>query len=139
MHLTLYADGGSRGNPGPAAAGAVLVDGAGAIIARLKSYLGETTNNQAEYAALILGLERALALGATDVTIRMDSKLVIEQISGRYKIKHPAMKPLAARVFALLGRLSCWRAEHVYREVNTDADALVNAVLDARGHAKHMF
>jgi ribonuclease HI len=101
--VVLYADGGSRGNPGPAGYGAVVLSADGAqVLAERAAYLGRATNNVAEYSGLIAGLEAARDLGAARVAVRMDSKLVIEQLSGRWQVKHPDMKPLAARASELL-------------------------------------
>ncbi len=130
--LTLFADGGSRGNPGPAAAGAVLYDDSKQIIARLKSDLGLTTNNQAEYAAVILGLKKALELKATTVEIKLDSKLIVEQLAGRWKIKDLAMRKCAEKAHAYLEKLASWSIHHIPREQNTEADALVNEILDVK-------
>ena len=93
--MILYADGAARGNPGPAGAGAVLLDEDGTVVAELTLALGRATNNVAEYSALILGLEEAKRLGANAIDVRMDSKLVVEQLSGRWRTKHPGLIPLA--------------------------------------------
>ena len=130
--LVVEADGGSRGNPGPAGYGAVVRDAAsGDVLAELSESLGTTTNNVAEYAGLIAGLETAgdLAPGA-DVHVRMDSKLVVEQMSGRWQIKHPALQPLASRASAAARRLGRVRYEWVPRARNTHADRLANQAMD---------
>ena len=127
--VLIEADGGSRGNPGPAAYGAVLKDAdTGEVIAEEGTRIGVASNNVAEYSGLIAGLEAALELGATAVTVRMDSKLVVEQMSGRWKIKHPDMKPLAreASRLAPFGTTYTW----VPREQNRHADRLANEALD---------
>ena len=130
--LIVEADGGSRGNPGPAGYGAVVRDAAsGDVLAELSESLGTTTNNVAEYAGLIAGLETAgdLAPGA-DVDVRMDSKLVVEQMSGRWQVKHPALQPLASRASAAARRLGRVTYEWVPRARNTDADRLANQAMD---------
>jgi probable phosphoglycerate mutase len=139
MKLILYADGGSRGNPGPAAAGAVLLNEQGEIIARLKSDLGPATNNQAEYAAVIIGLTRALGLSAVEVQVFLDSKLIVEQLSGRWKIKDLKIKKLAERAHTLLAQFQSWKFQHIPREKNSAADALVNEILDAKCGPKKVF
>ncbi|MFH8785358.1 bifunctional RNase H/acid phosphatase [Streptomyces roseoverticillatus] len=126
------ADGGSRGNPGPAGYGAVVLDAAtGEALAEAAEYIGTATNNVAEYRGLIAGLEAAKALDpAAEVQVRMDSKLVVEQMSGRWKIKHPDMRPLAARARALFpaGQVAY---EWIPREENKHADRLANEAMDA--------
>lgn len=130
MRATLYADGGARGNPGPAAGAAVLVDEAGDVVAERAQYLGTATNNVAEYTGLILGLEEAKRLGVTSLDVRLDSLLVVQQMRGLWKIKHPGLRPLALRAGALLAEFPERTVEHVRREQNTLADALVNRALD---------
>lgn len=128
--LTLRVDGGARGNPGPAAAGFVLQGPAGEHVAAGGRCLGVTTNNVAEYEALIWGVETALAHGATELDIFADSQLVVRQIEGKYKVKHPNMKPLHLKAVTLLSRMSRWSITHVLRAENVSADALVNEALD---------
>ncbi len=135
VKLTLFADGGSRGNPGPAASGAVLTDAAGTIVKEVGTYLGSTTNNVAEWNGVISGLEAALALGATEVVVRLDSELVVKQLTGVYRVKHPNMIPLHARAKTLLRRFAHVDIAHVPRKENAAADAVVNAVLDANANA----
>jgi ribonuclease HI len=127
---TLYADGGARGNPGPAGSGAVLLDERGRVIAELMRSLGVATNNVAEYTGLIIGLEEALRRGIDELDVRMDSLLVVQQMNGRWKIKHPGLKPLALRAGELLARFPTRTIEHVPREQNSLADALVNRAID---------
>jgi probable phosphoglycerate mutase len=127
---TLYADGGARGNPGPAGSGAVLLDEKGDVIAERMRSLGHATNNVAEYTALIMGLEEALRRGIDELDVRMDSLLVVQQMKGLWKIKHPGLKPLALRAAELLARFPKRTIEHVPRERNTLADALVNRAID---------
>jgi len=136
MKLTIFADGGSRGNPGPAASGAVVTDEGGTVVREIGTYLGVTTNNVAEWTGLITGLQAALELGATEVVVRMDSELVIKQLSGVYRVKHPNMIPLHAQAKALLRKFGRADIAHVPRKQNAAADAVVNAVLDARGLAR---
>ncbi len=130
--LTINTDGGARGNPGPAAIGVVIRDEAGEVIFEHGSYIGETTNNIAEYSALIKALETARDLGADEVKINMDSELIVKQMLGQYKIKQPALQELAAQVIKLLKSFSQYSFSHVRREFNKDADAMVNQALDAR-------
>lgn len=133
VKVIVEADGGSRGNPGPAGYGAVVVDAAtGEVLAERQGGLGVATNNVAEYQGLIAGLTAALELGATDVDVRMDSKLVVEQMSGRWKVKHPAMKPLALEAAGLVRRLGSVRFAWVPRSQNARADALANQAMDAQ-------
>ncbi len=129
--IVIYTDGGARGNPGPAAAGFVIYVDGNAIEG--KKYLGERqTNNWAEYEAVSLALEKAVESGLSgrNVTVRMDSKLVVEQISGNWKIKEITLKPQAAKAHVLLKEFKTWRFEYVPREQNKVADRLVNEALD---------
>lgn len=126
----LYADGAARGNPGPAGAGALLLDAQGDVLAELAKDLGHATNNVAEYQALILGLEEARRKGIAEIEVRMDSLLVVRQMQGLWKIKHPGLKPLALRAAALLREFPHHRIEHVPREENSRADALANLGID---------
>ncbi|HMR55528.1 MAG TPA: ribonuclease HI family protein [Candidatus Doudnabacteria bacterium] len=128
--LFLSTDGGARGNPGPAALGFVITDESGAVVVERGRYLGETTNNVAEYSALIDGLTAALELGATEMVIKMDSELIVKQMSGEYKIKQPHLQELAKQVRALLAQFTTYRFEHVLREFNKAADAQVNIAID---------
>ena len=127
--VLVEADGGSRGNPGPAGYGALVRDAAtGQLLAERAASVGRATNNVAEYGGLIAGLSAAVDLDPGEVEVRMDSKLVIEQMAGRWKIKHPSMKPLALRASALRPARVRWT--WVPRAENKRADALVNAALD---------
>ena len=128
--VEIYCDGARRGNPGPASAGAVLLGEGGEVLAEISERLGTATNNEAEYAALIFALRKALELGAGTVSIKADSQLVIRQLTGQYKVKHPGMKLRHAEAMALLKRLPGWSATHVPRELNAHADKLANAALD---------
>src|ERR1035437_5922655 len=131
LNVEIYCDGASRGNPGQASAGAVLLDlGTGKIVAEVSERLGVATNNEAEYVALLLALKEAKRLGAQTVSIKADSQLVIRQLIGQYKVKHPEMKRRHAEALALLSGFSRWSASHVPREQNSRADALANAALD---------
>jgi ribonuclease HI len=131
VKVVVHVDGGARGNPGPAAAAAVVSDLDGTVLDEATETLGETTNNVAEYRGLLLGLARARALGATEVEVVNDSELVAKQVNGEYKVKHPAMKPLHAEALATLGAFGAWSIRSVPRAQNADADALVNQALDA--------
>jgi ribonuclease HI len=131
VKLVVHVDGGSRGNPGPAAAAAVLSTPDGDVVDEASVVLGTATNNVAEYRGLLLGLERAKALGATEVEVVNDSELVAHQINGRYKVKHPDMKPLYAEAIAALRGFTAWKVRPVPRAQNAAADALVNQALDA--------
>jgi broad specificity phosphatase PhoE/ribonuclease HI len=131
-HVLVEADGGSRGNPGPAGYGAVVKDAAtGEVLAERQAFLGVVTNNVAEYSGLIAGLAAATELGASTVDVRMDSKLVVEQMSGRWKIKHPSMQPLAAEARELAAGFSRVRYEWIPRAENAHADKLANEAMDA--------
>lgn len=130
MKAILFADGAARGNPGPAGSGAVLLDEDGHVIAELTRHLGHATNNVAEYTALIIGLEEAQRRGIDDIDIRMDSMLVVRQMQGAWKVKHPNMKPLALRAGELLASFPRRTIEHVPREENLIADALSNKAID---------
>ncbi|MDX8036996.1 bifunctional RNase H/acid phosphatase [Lentzea sp. BCCO 10_0856] len=132
MKVIVEADGGSRGNPGPAAYGAVVRDKlSGETVAERKGFLGVATNNVAEYQGLIAGLLAARELGAETVDVRMDSKLVVEQMSGRWKIKHPSMQPLAKEAQALARDFQKVTYEWIPRERNRQADRLANEAMDA--------
>ncbi len=137
MQFTLYADGGSRGNPGPSGAGAVVFDTFGKRVVEVSDYLGIATNNIAEYEAVMRGLKALLAsypedfIKAAPLTIRMDSKLVIEQLKGNYKVKHPNLVPRYLELKNLITRsFGTVLYEHVYRDNNKDADALANEAMD---------
>src|SRR5918997_5316392 len=134
--VVVEADGGSRGNPGPAGYGAVVRDAdTGEVLAERAESIGRATNNVAEYRGLIAGLEAAAELGASEVEARMDSKLVVEQMCGRWQIKHPGLRPLAAQAAGLVGRFAAVRFSWIPRERNRHADALANAAMDAAAGA----
>ncbi len=132
MKLLLHVDGGARGNPGPAAIGVVIARD-GEVVDEMAERIGVTTNNVAEYQALLRGLQRARALGATEVDIVGDSELIAKQLTGVYKVKHPAMKALHAEALRALASFERWQIRTVPRAENAAADALVNAALDAAG------
>jgi ribonuclease HI len=135
MRLLIHTDGAARGNPGPAGAGAVLRDAAdGRVVAEIAQPLGRATNNVAEWTAVRLALEEALRQGATHVDLRMDSELVVRQLAGIYRVRHPDLIPLHAAVAALLRRFAGYTVGHVPRELNRDADRLSNVAID-RGSA----
>jgi ribonuclease HI len=131
MKLVVHVDGGARGNPGPAAAAAVLATPEGEVVDEAAERLGTATNNVAEYRALLLGLERARALGATELEVVNDSELVAHQVNGRYRVKHPDLVPLHRAALAALAGFEAWSLTPVPRRENADADALVNQALDA--------
>jgi ribonuclease HI len=133
VHVLVHVDGGARGNPGPAAAAAVISTPEGEVLDEASETLGRTTNNVAEYRGLLLGLERARALGATAVDVVNDSELVARQVNGVYKVKHPDMKPLYARTMEALRGFERWSIRSVPRAENAEADRLVNEALDALG------
>jgi ribonuclease HI len=128
--LVLHVDGGARGNPGPAAIGIVVSDPDGNPVAAFGDKIGETTNNVAEYKALLRGLELAAERGAREVRVINDSELIARQVTGVYKVKHPAMQQLHAQALTALKDFERWSIESVPREQNADADALVNEALD---------
>lgn len=130
MRAVLYADGAARGNPGPAGSGAVLLDESGRVVAERTRALGTATNNVAEYTALIIGLEEARRRGVDEIDVRMDSLLVVRQMQGLWKIKHPGLRPLAFRAGELLASFPRRSIEHVPREKNAQADALANRAID---------
>lgn len=135
MKVRMYTDGGSRGNPGPAASGAVIKEvkqgKEGKVLAEVSKYLGKTTNNQAEYTAIIIGLERAKELGATEVDVVMDSELAVKQMNGQYKVKNPGIALRYVEVWNLKRQFDKVTFRHVLREKNKEADAVVNKCIDA--------
>jgi ribonuclease HI len=130
VEATLFADGGSRGNPGPAASAAVLLDPNGEIIEEVGAYLGVATNNIAEWTALLLGLEAAARRGIRRLGVRLDSELVVRQLRGEYRVKHAGLQPLHRRAQQLLRLFAEVDVRHVPRKQNALADGLVNRVLD---------
>lgn len=123
-------DGGARGNPGPAAIAAVLATPDGEVIEQAAEPIGRATNNVAEYRALLLGIERAVAFGAAELDLVGDSELVVRQVKGEYKVKDPGLRELHAQVRAALAGFERWSIRHVRREHNAEADRLVNEALD---------
>lgn len=137
MHFTLYADGGARGNPGPAGSGAVAFDTAGKRVLEVSDYVGETTNNVAEYEAVLRGLSRLGEMypkgyfSQMPVVVRLDSELIVKQMNGIYKVKHPNLVPRHLELKNIISRsFPQITFEHVRRELNKDADALANAAMD---------
>lgn len=136
MHFTIHADGGSRGNPGPSGAGAMIRDEFGSSVASVSEFLGTRTNNYAEYEAVILAFETLAKLvgtkkvSETDVEVKLDSELVVKQMRSEYKVKHPVLKEQHARLTHVAGAFGSVTFTHVFREENSDADALANAAMD---------
>lgn len=130
MYARLHTDGGARGNPGPAGIGAVLVDEQGEVLGEIAEGIGSTTNNVAEYKALIAGLEMALEKGVTEIDVFLDSQLVVSQVKGDWKIKNERLRGLAAKAEILFGRFEKKSLQHVRREKNADADKLANQGMD---------
>ena len=126
----MHVDGGARGNPGPAAAAAVASTDDGDVVGESSAYLGEATNNVAEYRAVMLGLELARSLGAREVEVVNDSELVARQIGGQYKVKHAGLRPLFLETMGMLREFDRWAVRNVRREQNERADELVNLELD---------
>ncbi|MCC7500727.1 ribonuclease HI family protein [Candidatus Nomurabacteria bacterium] len=134
--IIVYTDGGARGNPGPAGIGVSIQDESGVELANISKYIGETTNNQAEYEALYQALVKIKEMGLTQsaVEVRMDSELVVRQLEGRYKVKDPGLKEQFARVAKVQVEYADLKFTHVRREQNSRADQLVNEAIDASGH-----
>jgi ribonuclease HI len=130
VKLVVNVDGGARGNPGPAAIAAVVQDSDGAVLDERGERIGRATNNVAEYKALLLGIERAAALGADELELVGDSELVVKQVKGEYKVKDATMRELHAEVKKALRGFDSWSIRHVRREHNAEADRLVNEALD---------
>ncbi|MEK7165068.1 MAG: ribonuclease HI family protein [Patescibacteria group bacterium] len=132
MKLTIYTDGGARGNPGPAGIGVVLYNKKKEVVKEVSEYIGETTNNQAEYRALLRGLEEAKKTKATEVNIFMDSELVIKQLKQEYKVRDQELGKVFIKVWNLLQGFSDYSLKHVLRHKNKRADELVNQAIDSR-------
>jgi ribonuclease HI len=130
--VRVYSDGAARGNPGPAGAGAVLVEPGGQVVDRLGKYLGVQTNNYAEYMGLLLGLRRAHDLGIREVEVFADSELMIRQLGGRYQVRSTSLKPLYKEALKLLNDFSRVKLVHVPREMNAAADEMSNRAIDER-------
>lgn len=129
-HLITYTDGGARGNPGPAAYGVVVKDQTGTVLFQEGVYIGETTNNQAEYQGLVAALEAAKKLGATEVDCYLDSELIVKQMKREYKVKDIGLQTQFMKVWNLMNEFKKVTFTHVRREYNKEADALVNEALD---------
>lgn len=132
MHVTIHIDGGSRGNPGPAAAGIVITADDGTVIHEAGLFLGQATNNVAEYSGLLGGLKAAGKLGAREVEVVSDSELLVRQMTGRYRVKNAGLQPLYQEAQQLARGFARCTYRHVRREENVDADALVNQALDSK-------
>ena len=130
--IIIFSDGGARGNPGPAGIGAVLYDDKKQVLAKISKYIGETTNNQAEYQALISALKKAKDLGGQELDVFLDSELVVKQLNCEYKVKNKELAPLFLEVYNLSLNFSKITFTHVYRENNKEADRLVNEALDKK-------
>jgi len=128
--LTIYVDGASRGNPGPAAVGVVIKDEKGVTALKLSYSIGRATNNQAEYTALITSLQEAMKLGADQVYINTDSQLMAEQINGHYRVRNAHIKPLFEKAMQLLTAFQYYSIDHIPRDLNSEADALANEALN---------
>lgn len=128
--LIIFTDGGSRGNPGPAAIGAVLKDEAGVIAAEISEYIGETTNNQAEYRAVVAAIAKAKELGAEELDFFLDSELVVKQLNREYKVRDKDLAPLFMKIYNAMLGFKKVTFKHVRREFNVEADKLVNEALD---------
>lgn len=131
MNILMYIDGGSRGNPGPAAGGVVILDAEEVPLLEAGYWFGRKTNNQAEYGALLRGLDEALARGATEIHIRSDSELLVRQLNGDYRVKSEVIVPLFNQARTTLEKFKRWKAEHVPRAMNARADELANLAMDA--------
>jgi len=130
VKVVVNVDGGARGNPGPAAVGAVASSPEGEVLGERNAYIGEATNNVAEYRALLLGLELARELGADEVEVVNDSELIARQVGGEYKVKNTGLKPLFLEAMRALRDFDAWAVRSVRREHNERADELVNEALD---------
>ena len=128
--VVVHVDGGARGNPGPAAVAAVATEPDGSVVGERSAYIGEATNNVAEYRAVLLGLELARSLGARSIEVVNDSELVARQIGGQYKVKHAGLRPLFLETMKALREFDRWSVRNVRREENERADELVNLELD---------
>lgn len=128
--IEIYVDGGARGNPGPAGVGVVILDDKGKRIKEVSKYIGETTNNVAEYNALLYGLEEALILRVDEIKINLDSELVAKQLTGEYRVKDLSLKPLFERALNMLKGFKNYEVKHIEREKNKEADKLVNRAIN---------
>jgi ribonuclease HI len=130
MRLIINTDGGSRGNPGPSASGIVIVDEKGEELDRFGQFLGDQTNNYAEYMGVVLALERAVELGADEIDFNLDSELIVKQLNREYKVKNPDLAQLFLKIHNLQSNFKKVTYKHVYREQNKEADKVVNEILD---------
>ncbi|HHX94444.1 MAG TPA: ribonuclease HI family protein [Clostridia bacterium] len=130
-NFTVYCDGASRGNPGEAGIGYIIIDGNGKVLKEESDYLGQATNNVAEYTALVRSLQDSLKLGAKSVQVYSDSELMVKQIKGEYRVKNPGLAPLFQQVSGLIARFDNFKIDHVPREKNKKADSLANKGIDA--------
>ena len=128
--LIIYTDGGARGNPGPAGIGAVILDDKKNLIAEISEYIGETTNNQAEYRAVVAAIKKAKELGAMEIQFYLDSQLVVEQLNGNYKVKNKGLQPLFVSVYNDSLNFKKVAYNHIPREQNKEADKLANMAMD---------
>ena len=128
--IEIYVDGGSRGNPGPSGAGVVILDSNGNRLKDISKYIGEATNNIAEYSALLYGLEEALILRADEIVVNLDSELVAKQLTGDYRVKDSGLKPLFERAMNMLKSFKSFEIRHIEREKNKEADKLVNRAIN---------
>ncbi len=131
--IFLYTDGGSRGNPGPSGIGVVVLDGARRKIKEISKYIGEATNNVAEYSALVCGLEEARAQGADEIVIYIDSELLAKQLNGEYRVKDGNMKVLFEKALNILKNFGSFEIKHIAREKNKEADRLANKAINLAG------
>lgn len=136
--IFLYTDGGARGNPGPAGIGVVILDSAKKKLKELYKYIGESTNNVAEYSALICGLEEASLIKADEVVVHLDSELVVKQLNGEYRVKNADIKPLFEKALGILKTFSAFEIKHIVREKNKEADKLVNKAINLAGLNLHL-
>jgi len=136
MKLTIFTDGGARGNPGPAAAGIVIKDESGKKLDAFGTYLGEQTNNYAEYSALIAGLKRAAELNGKEIECMLDSELIVNQMKGLYKVKEPTLQKLFVQAYNASTKFKKIVYHHIPREKNKEADKLVNDTLDNQATLK---
>ena len=128
--VVIYVDGGSRGNPGPSGVGVVILDAGGKRLKEISKYIGETTNNIAEYSALLYGLEETLILRADEIVVNLDSELVARQLTGDYRVKDAGLKPLFERAMNMLKSFKNFEIRHIEREKNKEADKLVNRAIN---------
>lgn len=128
--LTIYTDGGSRGNPGPAGFGVIIYDEHNKVVAEISEFIGVTTNNQAEYKAILAGIKKAVALGATEAQFYMDSELAVKQLNREYKVKNKDIAPLFLAIYNLTLEFKKITFTHIRREKNKEADRLANEAMD---------